>query len=130
MKWFPAWRRESRGYMLPSRNKRWLVAPPIPADVDAALSDYPAIIRQVLYNRLGATDSQGAAAYLRAESEGGDPFGMLGMHPSVERLLWAAENQEPIAVYGDYDVDGVTATALMVEVLSCLGADVRWYIPN
>lgn len=116
--------------MQPSRNKRWVIAPPIPPEVDSALMEYPAIIRQVLYNRLGATDSRGAAAYLRAESEGGDPFDMLGMRAAVERLLWSVDHHEAIAIYGDYDVDGVTATTLMVEVLGCLGADVRWYIPN
>ena len=45
-------------------------------------------------------------------------------------MLWAIDHQEPIAVYGDYDVDGVSATALLTEVLRCLGAQVAPYIPN
>ncbi len=48
----------------------------------------------------------------------------------VDRLLYAVDHREKIAIYGDYDVDGVTATTLMVEVLQAYGADVQWYIPN
>jgi single-stranded-DNA-specific exonuclease len=54
---------------------------------------------------------------------------MLNMDVAVDRILWAIDQQEAIAVYGDYDVDGVTATAIMVQV-SRMGAAVRAYIPN
>jgi single-stranded-DNA-specific exonuclease len=55
---------------------------------------------------------------------------MLGVPEAVERLQYALENNESIAVYGDYDVDGVTATALLVLFLQGLDADVIGYIPN
>ncbi|MCK7485394.1 MAG: DHH family phosphoesterase [Bacillus subtilis] len=48
----------------------------------------------------------------------------------MDRIRYAIEHSEPIAIYGDYDVDGVTATALLVQALEGLGANVRGYIPN
>jgi single-stranded-DNA-specific exonuclease len=55
---------------------------------------------------------------------------MTGMRKAVERIRYAIQHNEPIAIYGDYDVDGVTATALLVEALRHLNANVRGYIPN
>jgi single-stranded-DNA-specific exonuclease len=115
--------------MLPSQKKRWVPKPPISPEANEALSEYPALFRQVLYNR-EVLDADSARIYLHSDAEGGDPFLLLGMHETVERLLYAADHHEQVAVYGDYDVDGVTATALMTEVLRCLGAQVRPYIPN
>jgi single-stranded-DNA-specific exonuclease len=112
-----------------ANKKRWLTAAPIPGDVDAALAEYPPIFRQVLYNR-GVMDGDSAQAYLRGEIQHDDPFQLLGMGVAVERLLWAVDHQERVIVYGDYDVDGVSATALMVETLRSFGAKVRPYIPN
>ena len=47
----------------------------------------------------------------------------------MDRIRYALDHNEPIAIYGDYDVDGVTATALLVQ-LGAFGANVRGYIPN
>jgi hypothetical protein len=55
---------------------------------------------------------------------------MTGMQATVDRICYALQHNEPIAIYGDYDVDGVTATALLVQSLGALGANVRGYIPN
>ena len=115
--------------MASAQKKRWLVSPPIPDGVTEALVEYPPIFRQLLYNR-GVIDSISAQAYLYPDNLMGDPSQLMGMAEAVERLLWAIDHQEPIAVYGDYDVDGVSATALLTEVLRCLGAQVRPYIPN
>ncbi len=52
------------------------------------------------------------------------------MDKAVTRILLALDRQEPVAIYGDYDVDGVTATALLVQTLKVLGLDVRGYIPK
>jgi len=52
------------------------------------------------------------------------------MNEAVTRLRQAIRQREPIAVYGDFDADGVTATALLVETLSALGAQVEPYIPH
>ncbi|MEW6285703.1 MAG: single-stranded-DNA-specific exonuclease RecJ [Chloroflexota bacterium] len=111
-------------------NKRWVIQPPITPQADEALSKFPYILKQVLYNRGYSTDAE-ARAFLKAEAPAGtDPFQMLGMSAAVDRIHYAIEHSEPIAIYGDYDVDGVTATALLVEALQWLGADVRGYIPN
>jgi single-stranded-DNA-specific exonuclease len=84
----------------------------------------------VLFNRGYATDEQ-ARAFLKAEPNfDPDPFRMTGMDAAVERIRYALAQDEPIAIYGDYDVDGVTSTALLVDVLTAFDADVRGYIPN
>lgn len=59
-----------------------------------------------------------------------DPSRMKGMGAAVERLLQARRNREKICVYGDYDVDGITATTLMVSFLRQTGFDCRYFIPN
>ena len=88
------------------------------------------MLRQVLFNRGYATDAE-ARAFLKAEPDfDTDPFQMMGMQAAVERIRYALEQNEPIAIYGDYDVDGVTSTALLVDILNALGAEVRGYIPN
>lgn len=111
-------------------NKRWIVPPLITPEADSALSAFPPILRQILFNRGCATDA-GARAYLNAKPNfNTDPFQMTGMRETIERIQFAIKNHEPIAIYGDYDVDGVTATALMVETLKTLNANVRGYIPN
>ncbi|WP_005032051.1 single-stranded-DNA-specific exonuclease RecJ [Holophaga foetida] len=59
-----------------------------------------------------------------------DPFLMTGMGEAVARVRQAVAAMEPILVYGDYDADGVTATALLVRVLERMGAAVSFFIPN
>jgi single-stranded-DNA-specific exonuclease len=110
--------------------KRWVIQPRITPQADEALSKFPHVLKQILFNRGYGTDAE-ARAFLRAEPEANtDPFQLTGMEIAVERIKHAMDNQQPIAIYGDYDVDGVTATALMVEMLTQLGANVRGYIPN
>ncbi|HNN12156.1 MAG TPA: single-stranded-DNA-specific exonuclease RecJ [Anaerolineales bacterium] len=111
--------------------KHWNILPPITPEAESALGALnPPLLRQVLFNRGYSTDAE-ARAFLRGEPlVNTDPFQMSGMHEAVERVRFAIQNQEPIAIYGDYDVDGVTATALLVETLKYLAAEVRGYIPN
>jgi len=115
--------------MLPRLQKRWQLREPVPIDIDQALSEYPAFFRQILYSR-GIQDAPAARAYLNAQVDGDDPYQLLGMQTGVDRLFWAIDHQEPIAVYGDYDVDGVSATALLTQVLERYGGQVKPYIPN
>jgi single-stranded-DNA-specific exonuclease len=111
-------------------NKRWVIQPPITPQADEALSKFPYILKQVLFNRGYSTDAE-ARAFLKAETLAAtDPFQMSDMRAAVDRIRHAIDHREPIAIYGDYDVDGVTATALLVQTLQTLGADVRGYIPN
>jgi len=110
--------------------KRWIVPPQITPEADSALEKFPPLLRQILFNRGYATDAD-ARAYLNGKPNfDNDPFQMTGMRKAVERIRFAIQHNEPIAIYGDYDVDGVTATALLVEALRHLNANVRGYIPN
>jgi len=87
------------------------------------------LIVQVLYNRGLSTPSE-VRAFLKGEWPEDNPFRLKGMNEAVTRLRRAIRWQEPVAVYGDFDTDGVTATVLLVETLSALGAQVRPYIPH
>lgn len=71
-----------------------------------------------------------AATFLRADGPLLDPFLMGGMDAAVARVKKALDGQEKIAVFGDYDVDGITATCLMSEFLRSCGADCVSYIPG
>ena len=115
-----------------TQNKRWLIPPIITPEADQALAalNVPPLFKQILFNRGYATDAE-ARAYLNAKPDfNSDPFQLTGMRAAVDRIRYALDQHEPIAIYGDYDVDGVTATALLVQTLQALGADVRGYIPN
>ncbi len=59
-----------------------------------------------------------------------DPFLFKQMHVATDRIIKAITEHEPITVYGDYDADGVTSTAVVVEALRALGANVSWYLPE
>ena len=113
-----------------THTKRWNIPPLITPEADSALIAFPPILRQILYNRGYATDAE-ARAYLNAKPNvSTDPFEMTGMRAAIDRIQYAVAHHEPIAIYGDYDVDGVTATALLVQTLQFLNANVRGYIPN
>jgi single-stranded-DNA-specific exonuclease len=59
-----------------------------------------------------------------------DPSLMLGMNEAVERLLFAIDHQQPILIYGDYDVDGTTGTAVLLRALRMLGATAGYHVPH
>src|SRR5437762_14335538 len=59
-----------------------------------------------------------------------DPSLMRGMSDAVARLLQAIDNHEPILVYGDYDVDGTTGTAVLLRALNMLGARTGFHVPH
>ena len=113
-----------------TQTKRWNVPPLITPEADSALIAFPPILRQILFNRGYATDAD-ARSYLNAKPGfNTDPFQMTGMREAIDRIQYAIQHHEPIAIYGDYDVDGITATALLVQTFQFLNADVRGYIPN
>lgn len=116
--------------MLPEKQpKKWWIYPTIDQIVDQRLSAFALYMRQLLFNR-GCDNEQAAIDYLNASSPLGDPFVLLDMEKTIDRILLALDQKEPIVVYGDYDVDGVSATALMVQVLKTFGGNVSAYIPN
>jgi single-stranded-DNA-specific exonuclease len=113
-----------------TKPKRWSIPPVLTPQAQNELAAFPPVLRQLLYNRGYYTDAS-ARTFLRAEVNADtSPFQMLGMNSAVERILYALDHQEPVAIYGDYDVDGVTATALLVQTLNALGVQVRGYIPH
>lgn len=115
--------------MQPPTSKHWIIAEKIKPEADQELAAYPPVIRQLLSNR-GVTEGVQAIRYLEVRAEPIDPFLLSDMVPAVDRLNWALEHHEKIAVFGDFDVDGVTATVLMVEALQALGGQVEPYIPD
>ena len=113
------------------RHKRWVIAPLAPTDHLKHFPDIAPLVVQILYNR-GITDPDEMAAFLQADRPTStvDLFRMAGMNRTIDRIRRAIKANEPIAIYGDYDVDGVTATALLVQTLAAFGANVRPYIPR
>ena len=85
-----------------------------------------------ILRRRDITDEQEAKAFLHPESFQAyyDPFLMKDMDRAVARIRRAIEEAEKIVVYGDYDVDGITATTLLVRALRRLGATADYYIPD
>ena len=92
-------------------------------------SPLPELVVQLLWSR-GVRAPDEVEAFLAGVARVDNPFRMAGMNEAVERIRRAIRTGERIAVYGDFDADGVTATALMVQTLSALGAFVRPYIPH
>ena len=99
------------------------------ADIAAALG-LTQQTAQVLYNR-GCRDAAGARAFLEQSAEKmHDPFLLKDVDRAVARIRLAIERHERIAIYGDYDVDGVTSVSVLYLFLSKRGADVGYYIPS
>jgi single-stranded-DNA-specific exonuclease len=111
------------------QSKRWQIAPPVSAQQLARLADLPPLVAQLLHNR-GMDEPGEAHDFLSGRIASNNPFQIKGVSEAVTRLRQAIRAEEAIAVYGDFDTDGVTATALLVETLSALGARVQPYIPH
>lgn len=92
---------------------------------------FSGIIRNLLKKRGYETDEE-IKRFLNPDYsvDLADPFLMNGMDAAVKRILQAIENKEKVAVYGDYDIDGVSSTTLMMEVLESHGLEAFSYIPN
>ena len=84
----------------------------------------------LLINR-GYTDERSARAFLSPTYDQlHEPYLMLGMREAVARVKHALETNEPILIYGDYDVDGTTGTAILLRALKLLGAQTGFHIPH
>jgi len=109
---------------------RWNLLPPVPDKYLATASDFPPLIAQLLYNR-GLTEPSQLEQFIAADKHlSGNPFMLPDMHQAVARIYRALLSGENIAIYGDFDVDGITATALLVEGLTILGGKATPYIPH
>jgi len=112
----------------------WVSAPPHPdaEEMTVALGVHPLIAR-ILLNR-GIADPEGARKFLNPSLDDLlDPSALPDLEKAVPRILRAIHVEEPITVYGDYDADGVTSTAIIVRTLQELGArpwEFTYYIPK
>jgi len=108
----------------------WIVTPePDLSGFADAGPDLPVSIRKLLMLR-DIDTTQKARVFLGSPIRLTDPDLMPNLRPAVERLLLACKNSESVVVFGDYDVDGVTSSVLLVEGLRELGAQVESYIPD
>ena len=111
--------------------QKWRIAEPHPeAAARLTAAGYPCLVSAVLASR-GIATAEEAAAFLEHEQRlTYSPFLMADMDKAVERVQRALADHERIAVFGDYDVDGITATCILVDYLQSRGADVLHYIPR
>lgn len=109
---------------------RWNLLPPIPHQYLVSNSGIPPLIVQLMFNR-GVKETAQLASFLAGDiSLSSSPLLLPDMQQAIARIYQALLSGEPIAIYGDYDADGITATALLVQGLSALGGTVIPYIPH
>lgn len=111
---------------------RWSLAPaePLLAGQIAKELRLPPLLAQCLVNR-GLSDCTVISGFLQPRLKHlCDPFQIPNLSVAVDRLFRAREAGEAVTIFGDYDVDGVTSVALLVEVLRGLGWKVSYYLPH
>ena len=109
---------------------RWNLLPPAPGKHLAATSGLSPLIAQLLYNR-GLTEPARLEAFLSGDKRlAGDPSQLPDIEPAIARIYRALLSGETIAVYGDFDADGITGTAILVQGLTSLGGKAVPYIPH
>jgi len=111
--------------------KKWVLPVVEPELIDCISGEtgVPPLPCAILYAR-GYRSAVDVAAMLGEEGALWDPYLLTDMDKAVERIRRALDGGEKIAVYGDYDCDGVTSTALLTSYLQSVGADVIYYIPD
>ena len=111
-------------------HSRWNLLPSVPDRHLVTNSGFSPLIAQLLYNR-GLTELSRLESFLAADNRlSGNPFLLPDMHRAVARIYRALLSGENIAIYGDFDADGITATALLVQGLTALGGKTIPYIPH
>jgi single-stranded-DNA-specific exonuclease len=110
-----------------------VVKEPEPALVErlAREGNIPPLPARIIVNR-GIVEPDAAGRFLLANlADLHDPFLLLGMEKAVKRLAAALHNGEKVCVYGDYDADGVTSVALLIDFFRVIGLDNPfYYIPR
>ncbi len=111
------------------QGKIWKIYPPAPPDFFRIVPEHPLLL-QVLYNR-GIQTPEDVHEFLVGEDAViENPYQLCDMRPAVTRILAAIAQGETICVYGDFDADGVCATALLTSALQAIGGRVGPYIPD
>ncbi|MDF1513160.1 MAG: single-stranded-DNA-specific exonuclease RecJ [Anaerolineae bacterium] len=109
--------------------KRWQVKLRVPVAYLSALPSVHPLLAQILFNRgIAAKDALELLNGHKPQDD--DPFLMRDIDSAVSLIREVILNKEPIIIYGDYDVDGVTSAAILKRVLESIGAVVDVYIPN
>jgi single-stranded-DNA-specific exonuclease len=111
--------------------KQWNIRPPFSdaAKLAQALGVPPLVA--VALGQRGLTTPEAARAFLKPElTQLHEPAALPGIAAAAERLVAAARDKQPIVIYGDYDVDGITASAILWQALRLADANVRVYIPH
>ncbi len=113
------------------REFRWRIAPEMPADspLQSAGDAVHPVLARILHNRGLAQPAQVQAFLSHHYLLSRDPYQLTDMDRAVDRLVRAVREGETIAVYGDFDADGVTATVLLTETLRTMGDERRLVIP-
>jgi single-stranded-DNA-specific exonuclease len=113
-------------------NKRWRICPHDAARVGRLeqLAGVPPIVAQLLLAR-GVYEPEAARTFLDAKLTGlRDPDELPGVPDAADRIHAAIKDRRKIVVYGDYDADGMTSTAILLSCLRLLGADATYFVPN
>lgn len=111
------------------QTKNWVIHPPAPPSFLDNTPEHRLLV-QVLYNR-GVTTPEAVRAFLtHDDAVQENPYKLKDMAEAVTRIVRAIERSETICVYGDFDADGVTSTALLVTALQAAGGRVGPYIPD
>jgi len=110
---------------------RYELRPSIPPSVHDSLAPYPRILRELLYTR-GILEPEAAELFLKPDyaRDSHDPFLMKNMDRAVARVLRALKEGEKIAVYSDYDCDGIPGGVLLHDFFKKVGANFVNYIPH
>jgi single-stranded-DNA-specific exonuclease len=114
-------------------NNKWITPKPVNAAlVDSVVKkvDISPTIAEILIRRGHTTEEKIHDFLYPAVKNLHDPFLMRDMERAVDRIIQVVKNKEKILIYGDYDVDGVTGTSLLIRLLKRIGADVSYYIPH
>ncbi len=109
--------------------KRWQIHPSAPEGLARRIPHVSPLIVQVLYNR-GLRDPESIRAFWESRFDFDNPFRLKGLADAVQRIRRAIRRRECIAIYGDFDVDGVTSSVVMAKTLDALGAKYISYIPH
>ncbi|MBI5466197.1 MAG: DHH family phosphoesterase, partial [Candidatus Kerfeldbacteria bacterium] len=111
--------------------KRWQVAEPVSPEVLGSFPEIDPVLLQLLWNREVKTQTA-IDEFLNPDwsQDVHDPYLFRHMRKAVERIYEAVGAGEPVAVYGDYDADGVCAAAIVVSTLKKLGAQTEVYLPH
>ena len=113
-------------------DNRWIVseAPSKSELISNNAQDIPEIIEKLLFQRNIKSDEEIQDFLDPSLKFLHDPFLMDGMDIAVDRIIQAIKKDENILVYGDYDVDGVSATAMLITFIESLNGQIDFYIPD